>query len=31
MGPMGAGKIIRDAFVEWWKAFGADHDLGERR
>lgn len=30
-GPMGLGKNIGDAFVDWWKALGADHDLGERQ
>lgn len=30
-GPMGAGKSIGDAFVDWWKALGPDHDLGERQ
>lgn len=29
--PLGQGKTIGDAFVEWWKARGPDHDLGERR
>jgi hypothetical protein len=30
-GPMGSGKTIGAAFVDWWTALGADHDLGERR
>ena len=30
-GPMGLGKNIGDAFVDWWKALGTDHDLGERQ
>lgn len=30
-GPMGSGKVIGDAFVDWWKGFGATHELGERR
>ncbi|HEX6258452.1 MAG TPA: C25 family cysteine peptidase [Candidatus Saccharimonadales bacterium] len=30
-GPMGAGKTIGAAFVDWWKALGTDHDLGERQ
>lgn len=30
-GPMGSGKVIGDAFVDWWKALGVTHDLGERR
>jgi len=30
-GPMGAGKTIGEAFVDWWKALGTTHDLGERR
>lgn len=29
--PMGQGKEIGEAFVEWWKARGSYHDLGERR
>jgi hypothetical protein len=29
--PMGAGKSIGAAFVDWWKALGADHNLDERR
>lgn len=28
--PMGAGKSIGAAFVDWWKARGPDHDDGER-
>jgi hypothetical protein len=28
--PMGQGKVVGDAFVEWWKARGPDHDHGER-
>jgi hypothetical protein len=30
-GPMGSGSTIGEAFVEWWKALGPDHDLGERQ
>lgn len=30
-GPMGTGKVIGDAFVDWWKALGATHELGERQ
>ncbi len=30
-GPMGLGKTIGGAFVDWWKALGPDHDLGERQ
>ncbi|MDJ0666700.1 MAG: C25 family cysteine peptidase [Desulfobacterales bacterium] len=29
--PMGQGKVIGDAFVDWWKARGPDHELWERR
>jgi len=29
--PMGNGKVIGDAYVDWWKALGATHDLGERQ
>ena len=29
-GPLGAGKVIGDAFVDWWKARGPAHDEGER-
>lgn len=28
--PLGLGKVIGDAFVDWWKARGPDHDDGER-
>lgn len=28
--PLGKGKIIGDAFVEWWKARGPDHEDWER-
>jgi len=28
--PMGNGKVIGDAFVDWWKARGPVHDDGER-
>ena len=28
--PMGNGKVIGDAFVDWWKARGPNHDHGER-
>lgn len=30
-GPMGNGKTIGEAFVAWWNALGAEHDLDERR
>jgi hypothetical protein len=30
-GPMGAGKVIGDAYVAWWDGLGTDHDLGERQ
>lgn len=30
-GPMGSGKTIGEAFVDWWKALGTPHDLGDRR
>jgi len=29
--PLGQGKVIGDAFVDWWKARGPTHDDGERR
>ncbi len=29
--PMGNGKVIGDAYVDWWKALGVTHDLGERQ
>lgn len=29
--PMGAGKVIGDAYVDWWQALGTSHDLGERQ
>lgn len=29
--PIGKGKCIGDAMVDWWKARGSDHDLGERQ
>jgi hypothetical protein len=29
-GPLGTGKVIGDAFVDWWKARGPVHDDGER-
>lgn len=29
-GPLGTGKVIGDAFVDWWKARGPVHDEGER-
>ncbi|WP_266363745.1 hypothetical protein [Tellurirhabdus rosea] len=29
--PMGAGKNVGDAFVDWWKSIGPDHNLDERR
>lgn len=28
--PLGQGKCIGDAFVDWWRARGPDHDHGER-
>ncbi len=28
--PLGQGKVIGDAYVDWWKARGPDHDSGER-
>ncbi len=30
-GPMASGKVIGDAYVDWWKGFGSQHELGERR
>lgn len=27
-GPMGSGKTIGEAFVDWWMAFGNTHDVG---
>jgi len=30
-GPMGSGKVIGDAYVDWWKALGATHDLSDRQ
>jgi hypothetical protein len=30
-GPLGAGKTIGEAFVDWWKALGSNHDLGMRQ
>ena len=30
-GPMGSGKVIGNAYVDWWKALGATHDLSDRR
>ena len=29
--PLGQGKVIGDAYIDWWKARGTNHDLGERR
>jgi hypothetical protein len=29
-GPMGAGKTIGEAFIDWWRALGS-HDLEDRR
>lgn len=29
--PMGNGKVIGDAYVEWWRALGTAHDLGMRQ
>ncbi len=28
--PLGQGKVIGDAFVDWWKARGPDHEEWER-
>ncbi|HOZ47165.1 MAG TPA: hypothetical protein PLO37_18085 [Candidatus Hydrogenedentes bacterium] len=30
-GPMGSGKTIGEAYLEWWKALGATHELWERQ
>jgi hypothetical protein len=30
-GPMGSGKTIGEAFVDWWNSLGSSHDLGERQ
>ncbi|HET8658806.1 MAG TPA: C25 family cysteine peptidase [Micromonosporaceae bacterium] len=30
-GAMATGRTVGQAMVEWWRALGADHDLGERR
>lgn len=30
-GPMGHGRSIGEALVDWWKALGAEHELGERQ
>jgi len=30
-GPMGSGKTIGGAFVDWWNSLGSSHDLGERQ
>lgn len=30
-GPMASGKTIGEALLDWWKALGTTHDLGERR
>lgn len=30
-GPMGSGKTIGEAFVDWWKSLGTTHELGERQ
>lgn len=30
-GPMGKGKVLGDAYKDWWNALGPDHDLGERQ
>lgn len=30
-GPMGSGKTIGEAFVDWWKGFGSTHDVGVRQ
>lgn len=29
--PMGNGKAIGDAYVDWWKSLGTTHDLGMRQ
>lgn len=29
--PMGNGKVIGDAYVDWWKALGASHELWMRK
>ncbi|MGL4629921.1 MAG: hypothetical protein ACRCVT_01850, partial [Leadbetterella sp.] len=29
--PMGAGKVLGEAYKDWWISLGADHDLGEKR
>jgi hypothetical protein len=28
---MGSGKVIGEAYKDWWIALGPDHDLGERQ
>ena len=30
-GPMGTGKLVGDAYKDWWNALGPDHDIEERR
>lgn len=30
-GPMGSGRTIGEAFVDWWNALGSTHELDERR
>lgn len=30
-GAMRTGRTVGEAFVEWWRALGTDHDLGERQ
>ena len=30
-GPMGSGKVIGDAYVDWWKALGSSHALWMRQ
>jgi len=30
-GPMGYGKVVGDAYVDWWNGLGTAHDLGERQ
>ncbi|HEX7181461.1 MAG TPA: hypothetical protein VF756_06430, partial [Thermoanaerobaculia bacterium] len=30
-GPMGSGKVVGDAYKDWWKALGPNHELGERQ
>lgn len=30
-GPIGSGRLLGEAYVDWWKANGASHDLGKRQ